>query len=118
VDLRPGPPSAGGSTWALAGLSAVEVAEEGPAMGEGEVRFVNACAVGSFAGTLRTSDVCACGGEAAPAVDDEVWGEERCTAGGIFNLIFPFVKRCGSLGAYCGTANGAGRSDINFANNS
>jgi hypothetical protein len=83
-------------------------------MGEEEVRVVDACACGSFAGTLSMSDVCACGGE---AVDDEVWGEEWCT-GGTFSLIFPFVRRCGSLGAYCGTANGAGRSDINFVKNS
>jgi hypothetical protein len=61
--------------------------------------------------------VCVCGGEAAPAVDDEVRGGEWCT-GGIFSLIFPFERRCGSLGAYCGTEYGTGRSDINFAKNS
>jgi hypothetical protein len=42
VDLRLGTPGAGGSTWALAGLGAVVVAEEGPAMGEGEAVAVDA----------------------------------------------------------------------------
>ena len=59
ADLRPDPDA--GGTWAIAGLDAV--AEEGPAMGEGKV--VGAWACGSFAGTLSTSDVCACGGEVA-----------------------------------------------------
>jgi hypothetical protein len=63
--LRPGPVA-----WALAGLDAV--AEEGPAMGEGE--DVDVCACESFAGTLSTSDVWVCGGEVAAAVDVEVWG--------------------------------------------
>ena len=76
VDLRPGPPVAGGSTWALAGLGVVVIAEEGPAIGEGEAVPVDACGGGSFAGTLSMSDVWVCGGEAAPAMDDEVWGEE------------------------------------------
>lgn len=65
VDLRPDPDA--GDIWALAGLDAV--AEEGPGTGEGEV--VGACACGSFAGTLSTSDVCVCGGEVA-VVDVEV----------------------------------------------
>ena len=113
VDLRPS--AIAGDAWALAELDvfAVEVEEvEGPAMGPGEtVRVLAAC--GSFAGTLSMSDVvCGCGGEVA-VVDVDVWGGDWC-AGGTFSLIFPFEGRCESLEAYCGTAYGAGRSDINF----
>ena len=96
VDLRA---SAGANcAWTFAGLA--DDAEEGPATGKEEAVGVETWA--SFGGTLRTSDDCVCGGEAA-VVDVEAWGED-CFAGGILSLIFPFDGRCGSLGVYCGTA--------------
>ena len=75
VDLRPSPPGAdtGGNPCALAGLDAVVVAVAGerPAMGEGDVVTVDACAGGAFVGTFSTSNVCICDEEAVPVMEDE-----------------------------------------------
>ena len=106
VVLRAGPDGCG--SRALAGLD--EDVEEGPATGEEEV---GACTCVSFAGTLSTRGVFAWGEDIA-AVEVEACGGECCDAG-TFSLIFPFDWRGGSLGAYCGTVYGAGRSAISFA---